>query len=276
MGLLAASTLFLSACEAAREEPREISEEPARQEAAGPSPKELVEESQNSAMPDFSGAQHVAQFVDWASAAPVTRREEIRDQIHEARNNNEIALGLIREFQNAEQVDHSRALVILALLGEQRNATGVEFLIEYVWKDLPREGPGMVESGTTLEFQNMERLQVKAVNGLAYTKDPKALREVLEVVSKHPSKAVRAEAASSYLWNHEDLESARETLSQYLRKDELALLDRPVRGPDMEGEEFNNLLAIFLENHPELQPPEPMKHDPVEDDRPEEDQPPEQ
>ncbi len=272
--LFACTTLLLGACQTLYEKPQTVGEEPTRQEAAGPSPKELIEERQNSVMPDFFERSHVAQFVDWATAAPVSRREEIRAQMHKAQDSDAIAKGLIEAFQKAEREDHTRALVILALLGELRNPTGTEFLIEYVWRELPTGGPVMVETGVSLERQNMVRLQVKAVNGLAYTRDPKVLREVLEIVAKHPSKAVRTEAASSYLWNQGNSESARKTLSQYVREGESALIDRPVRGVDMSGEQFNRQLELFLKRHPELQPPAPTQREPVEEKPTEADQPP--
>jgi hypothetical protein len=204
----------------------------------------------------------------------VSRREDIRERVHKAQDINAIAQGLIEAFQQTERVDHSRALVILALLGELRNPTGTEFLIEYVWREPPTGGPVMVETGVSLAHQNMVRLQVKAVNGLAYTKDPDVLKEVLEIVAKHPSMAVRTEAASSYLWNQGDAEGARKTLSEYVRDGESALIDRPVRGVEMSGKEFNYQLEQFLEGHPELQPPAPTQREPVDEKPTEADQPP--
>lgn len=272
--LLACTTLLFGACGSTVERPQSVGEEPTRQAAAEPSPKKLIEERQNSVMPDFYERAHVARFVDWASAAPVSRREEIRAHVHNAQDSDAIARGLIEAFQKSEREDHSRALVILALLGELRNPIGTEFLIEYAWRELPTGGPVMVETGVSLEHQNMVRLQVKAVNGLAYTKNPEVLQGVLEIVAKHPSRAVRTEAASSYLWNQGDTDSVRKMLSQYVRDGESALIDRPVRGVDMSGEQFNRQLELFLKRHPELQPAAPKERKPIDEKPTDADQPP--
>ena len=107
----------------------------------------------------------------------------------------------------------------------------------------------------------MERLQVKAANALPYARTNEAFKATLEVVAKHPLKPVRVEAASSYLWNAGNSEEARRTLTRYLRKDELMLLDRPVREPGSSAKEFNRLLAVYLERHPELRAPAPQRGD---------------
>jgi hypothetical protein len=82
---------------------------------------------------------------------------------------------------------------------------------------------------------------------------------VTEIIANHPSKIVRAEAINAYLWNHEDSDDARKFLSQYVRKDELILLDRVRRKTGENAESFNRKLDEFLKRHPEVVPPPPEK-----------------
>jgi hypothetical protein len=209
-------------------------------------------------LPALARAGDVPTFVDAAGAAPVSRREEVRAIVQSAQGNAEIANRLIAEFEAAQKRDFSRALVILSLIGEQRHPSGTAFLSTFIWRPLPRGGRPRGELGLSREAEALERLQVKAANALPYARTREALQATLEVVRKHPLKPVRVEAASSYLWNMGNSEEARRTLSTYLREDERLLLDRPVRQDGMSGRQFNRLLAIYLERHPELRPPAPQ------------------
>jgi hypothetical protein len=232
---------------------------PVPRHPVGPSPAELAGRRQSEPLPPLAQAGDVAAFVSAAGAAPVSRREEIRARIQRVQADAAIAQGLIAEFRAAEKTDHSRALVILSLLGELRNPVGTAFLIDYVWKPLPTGGEIIAELGVSAEHEDMERLQVKAANAIAYARTEEASRTALELAGRHPSRAVRAEAASSYLWNQGGSDEARRLLSQYLRRDEQALLDRPVRDVGMSGEEFNRLLGLYLKRNPQLRPPAPQR-----------------
>lgn len=227
--------------------------------AAGPSPAELAEQRQRRPLPPLAQALDVPAFIDAAGAAPVSRREEIRAQVQRVQADSAIAQRLIAEFERAEKTDHSRALVILSLLGELRNPAGTAFLIDYVWRPLPTGGRIIAELGVSAEHEAMERLQAKAANAIAYARTQEASKAALDLAGRHPSRAVRAEAASSYLWNQRGSEEARRLLSQALRRDERALLDRPVRDAGMSAEQFNRLLADYLERHPQLRPPVPQR-----------------
>ena len=100
-------------------------------------------------------------------------------------------------------------------------------------------------------------LQAKAIDGLAYLRNPEADNEVLRAAGKHPSRIVRAEAIDAYLWNHQDSAEAKATLARYVRPDEKVFLDRVRRGDGEGAEQFNPKLAQFLKAHPELAPPKP-------------------
>lgn len=235
---------------------------PATTTPAGPAPEVLRAAIAQQPLPRLAGGADVAAFVDAAGQAPVARREALRQLIGDARDNTDITKQLIAEFRAARQHDFSRALVVLALLGEQRNPAGTEFLDKFVWEPLPRGGPVLKELGLSAAAEAQERLQVKAANAIPYARTPLALRLTLEIAARHPLKAVRIEAASSYLWNQGNSDVARRTLAAALRRDEQAVLDRPIRDAGMSAQDFNRQLDGYLRRHPELQPPAPERSGP--------------
>lgn len=232
---------------------------PATTTPSGPAPEVLRAGIAQQPLPPLTSAADVPAFVDAAAVAPVSRREQLRELIGSAQGDTEIANRLIAEFEVARKTDFSRALVILALLGEQRNPAGVAFLTKFVWQPLPQGGPVLRELGISAAAETQERLQVKAANGIPYARTPQALKATLEIAARHPLQAVRIEAASSYLWNQGNSEQARRALAGVLRKDELMVLDRPVRVDGMSAQEFNRQLTRYLRLHPELQPPPPER-----------------
>jgi hypothetical protein len=226
---------------------------------SSPAPDVLRAGLAHQPLPQLVDASDVQAFVVAAGAAPVARREEIRAIIDGAHDNTEITKSLIREFEAAQTTDFSRALVLLSLIGEQRNPAGVAFLVDFVWQPLPKGGPVIEELGMSAEAEAMERLQVKAANAIPYARTEKALQAALEIAAKHPLKTVRIEAASSYLWNQRNSDQARRALAAVLRKDDLVVLDRPVHDTGMSAREFNSQIANYLDRHPELQPPAPRR-----------------
>lgn len=233
--------------------------EPATATPAGPAPDVLRAALAARPLPALASAADVPAFVSAAAVAPVAQREAVRGLIAGARDNAAIASRLIAEFELARSRDFSRAQVALALLGEQRNTAGLAFLTTFVWQPLPGGGLAIEELGMSVAAEAQERLQVQAANAIPYARTQPALQAALEIAARHPSKAVRIEAASSYLWNRGNSEEARRTLGQVLRRDELVVLDRPIREAGMTGQDFNRQLARYLERHPELQPPPPER-----------------
>jgi hypothetical protein len=232
---------------------------PVGRQPSGPPPTELRAEAASAPLPALRSAGDVRAFIDAASAAPVSRREEVRATIQRTRNIVDVAKGLIAEFEIAQKTDFSRALVILSLIGEQRSPAGTSYLVKFIRRPLPSGSRPTTESGVSPEAEALERLQVKAANALPYASTAQALQATLEVVRSHPLKPVRIEAASSYLWNTGNSEEARRTLSRFLRKDELLVLDRPVRDQGTTAEQFNRQLALYLDRHPEVRAPAPTR-----------------
>ncbi|HZI12568.1 MAG TPA: hypothetical protein VE153_19450 [Myxococcus sp.] len=194
-------------------------------------------------------------FIDWAGMSVPDERETARREIAAAASNPDIVRAVIDEARSAQKTDHSRALISLSILGEMRSEQGERFLREFIQQPLPTQGT--VVEGDLIEATALAQLQAKAVAGLAYRRTRAADAEVMRLAGQHPSKIVRAEAISAYLWNHGDTDEARRALAPHVRKDERILLERVRRVSGESAESFNRKLEAFLRAHPELTPPAP-------------------
>jgi hypothetical protein len=230
---------------------------PATNSPAGPSPSTLLKNYKLHSPPPLASATDVSRFLDWAGASHVDEREDARKAIAAVADRKDILDALVKEVEGVQTTDHTRALLALALLGETRSPTAQEFFAEFARRPLPAQGT--VIEGEIIEQTRAAQLQAKAVDGLAYANTDSSNRIVTQIIAEHPSKIVRAEAINAYLWNHGDSDAARKFLSQYVRKDELILLDRVRRNTGETAESFNNKLAQFLKQHPEVMPPPPEK-----------------
>lgn len=200
-------------------------------------------------------------FLDWASSSIPSEREQVRAIITEAAGNQSIAEHLIDEIERALDTDHTRALVALALLGEMRSPYSEGYLREFVWRPLPESGP--MAEGVIIARQSLAMLQAKAAAGLAYYGTLQ--NEMLNIIGYHPSRVVRSEAISAYLYSEGDSESARRLVLEAVRPNEAVFVDRIRRISGMSHQAFNTELAAYLELHPEVVPPDPEKC--PEDDR---------
>jgi hypothetical protein len=230
---------------------------PATNTPGGPSPSTLLKSYKLHSPPALSSASDVPRFLDWAGASHVDERDDARKVLAEAASRPEVIDGFIKEIERVQTTDHTRALLALALLGETRNPTAQDFFAEFARRPLPTTGT--VIEGEIIEQTRAAQLQAKAVDGLAYANTEASNRTVTQIIAEHPSKIVRAEAINAYLWNHGDSDEARKFLTQFVRKDDLILLDRVRRDTGETAASFNRKLAVFLDKHPELGPPQPDK-----------------
>jgi len=223
----------------------------------GQQPSVNVQELAKRKAPALSGTGEDAKksalaFIDWASASTKAQDGQVREMIAGARENGEIVMAICDEAFAKQQVDHSRALVALSLIGEMKSAIGMDCLTKFVSQPLPEKGT--VVEGEILEQTSLAMLQAKAIDGLAYLRNEKADRLVVEAAAKHPSRIVRAEAIAAYLWNHNYDAKSKELLKSVIRKDEVIFLDRLVKQADESKESFNQRLATYLKMHPEVVP----------------------
>jgi hypothetical protein len=230
---------------------------PATNTPGGPSPSTLLKSYKLHSPPALSSLSDVPRFLDWAGASHADERDDARKVLADAASRPEVIDGFIKEIERVQTTDHTRALLALALLGETRNPTAQDFFAEFARRPLPTTGT--VIEGEIIEQTRAAQLQAKAVDGLAYANTEASNRTVTQIIAEHPSKIVRAEAINAYLWNHGDSDEARKFLTQFVRKDDLILLDRVRRDTGENAASFNRKLAAFLDRHPELGPPPPDK-----------------
>lgn len=244
--------------------------EPAAEEPAGARPSELLEQRPKRPAPELTGdgataLKQAMAFVEWAAEATAGEDDLVREAVARGRDNAAIVEALCEHVYTVREVDHSRALVTLSLLGEMRSRYAVKCLAKVVSLPLPEKGT--VVEGEIIERTALEILQAKAIDGLAYFNDRETDELVLKAVAENPSRIVRAEAVAAYLWNHQDSDEARRNLSRYVRSDEKIFLDRVVRGRGEKAESFNPKLEAFLKAHPELMPPPPEQREVEPDDQ---------
>ena len=255
-----AVTFGAAACKAPPARQAVSGKAPATTEAGGPSPSRLYASRTLHKPPPLTGSgeaarRNVLSFIDWAGMSTVEEREDARKVITGARDNGDVAKVLCDEAFQAQKTDHSRALLVLAILGEMRSSVGAECLERFM--RLPFPDSGTVVDGEIVEQTALGTLQAKAIAGLAYMRTARGDEAVLRAVAKHPSRIVRAEAMNAYLWNHGDTPQARATLRRYVRKGEEAFLDRIRREPGDSASVFNRRLDAYLKAHPEAIPPVP-------------------
>jgi hypothetical protein len=237
---------------------------PYSKEAGGPAPSQILAGRTLHKPPALSGEGDVARrsalaFIEWAGGSTLEEREDARQVIAGARENKQIAGVLCQEAFSAQKIDHSRALIVLSILGEMRSPVGEECLRRFVNLPFPQEGTKTTE-GEIVEQTALATLQAKAIDGLAYMSTASGDEEVLRQVQKHPSIIVRAEAINAYLWNHRNSPAeARRKVSQYVRKGEEIYLDRIRREEGEHAESFNRKLEAYLKAHPEVMPPAPER-----------------
>lgn len=261
--VFATVTLFVVSV-AATWRPNSVSQEKTQQgpnskEPAGPRPSRILAARPRTQPPALAGAGDQARkatlaFIDWAGASTLDEREVARKAIAGARENKDVAVVLCEEAFKAQKADHSRALLVLSILGELRNPAGEECLHRFLKIPFPTQGT-MTKEGEIAEQTALGELQAQAIDGLAYIRTKTGDEEVLRQVKEHPSIIVRAEAIDAYLWNHQNSQEARNTLKQYVRKGEEIYLDRIRREDGERGESFNRKLEAYLKAHPEVIPP---------------------
>lgn len=196
-------------------------------------------------------------LIAWASASTGKEHEEVRKAIQEVGHDGEVVDALCKEAFAAQPKDHSRTLIALALIGETKTETGERCLAEFVRLPFPASGHDV--EGEILEQTALATLQAKAADGLAYRMTASGDAEVRRLIREHPSRIVRAEAISAYLWNRGDSAEAKEELAGVVRPDEKIFLDRVRRVSGDTAATFNAKLGEFLQLHPELRPPQPER-----------------
>ena len=209
---------------------------------------------------DSGDAQRTAsELIAWAARSTLDEHEAVREAIQQVSRSEGVLRALCAEAFGSQSRDHSRTLIVLSLIGETKSDTGERCLTEFVQQPFPSQGHYV--HGEILEQTALGTLQAKAVDGLAYRRTETADALVLRLIRSHPSRIVRAEAISAYLWNRKDSDEAKAALADVVRPDEKIFLDRVRRVPGETAATFNPKLTKFLETHPEARPPAPRKGD---------------
>lgn len=197
----------------------------------------------------------VQEFINWASGSDLTERERIREEISKVANDEEILNRLINEFERVDTTDVGYSLIVLSIIGEMQNPKALTFFDSLANRKLP-EQVERFHSGLT-KRDVAEILSSKAAECAAYLKTPESDRLLLNIISQHPSEAVRSAAIDAYLYNKGDTEEAKQGLRQYAKESDLKFIDRTrfTRASNKEG--FDRNLSLFYSKNPKEIAPEP-------------------
>lgn len=236
--------------------PAQDNQRPAAKERSVGSPSSRGETQRMEKAPQIfadekRGPASAKALIEWASRSTPAQREDARRTFAGARENKVVIDTLCAEAFDAQKTDHSRALVVLAILGETRSPHAERCLARFLEIPFPQDGKP-TEEGEIPEQTALATLQAKAVDGLAYLNTKSADEVVLKQVSDHPSIIVRAEAINAYLYNKKNSPEARATLQRRVRKGEEIYLDRVSREEGETRDTFNRKLDTFLKKHPEV------------------------
>src|SRR3954470_13999457 len=96
--------------------------DPKSKQPGGPSPSRLMGERTMQKAPVLAGQggeakSAVLRFIDWAGKSNMKQREEARQAMARARDNKDIVRSLCQEAFTAQKRDHSRAILILSIIG---------------------------------------------------------------------------------------------------------------------------------------------------------------
>lgn len=219
-------------------------------------------------------ANSVYDFLVYAATATRSQKEEIRAMIARKQGDEAISKEVQALYPKILADDFDFALVTLSILGELRAKNAIGFFVGVLNQPYPEER--MIADPGLTKRESIELLQSKAVQGLAYLKDPTVDAIVMKAAREHPSKAVRNAAVEALLYNASDRAGVRKSLGESLRKEDLIFLDQVSRGATQSPDDFNRQLAAFAERHPEARyeaPGEPtVKPKPVRPQKPRKDE----
>jgi hypothetical protein len=161
------------------------------------------------------------EFVNWASALPRSRADEVADQIDlvgcVSGSCDSSVLDDLVALANDETRQVGTRRVAVAILGELRNPEAVPALQTIVDAPLP---PVEISHHPLTDRAIAAAIASRAVEAIAYIGTEDALAYVLDRAANHPARVVRLKAIDAYLFNHGDSSAARDALLATVRAQE--------------------------------------------------------
>lgn len=192
----------------------------------------------------------LGEFLAFAAAVPVSAVEVIQARIADSRGDATVVDRLHEELWALPVVDVSRHRVLLATIGELRDAGSAGKLHDFVWYEgeltPPQPSPDASRS-CRFELDATEMLQARAVEMLAFLNTDEASEATLEVAARHPKRAVRLSAIDAYLFNHGDTADAAEKLRGLVPPEDQSAVGLPRRTRDTDPQELERIMLAQLE-----------------------------
>ncbi len=204
----------------------------------------------NGPAPSLTGSEtaevRVGRFLEWVTYATNADLGKAVAKIYEVHGDAALGTELVNRFNAARNVDASRALMILSVLGEMRTAPGRKLFKRLLAEPVP--APSGAEHDVVRE--RLLGYQIKAVHGLGYLFSGAADQELLHLAGSHPQRVIRAAAIRTYVFNQGD--AARETARAAAKPGEEWFADRFENRNMNSGTTFDERLQEFEAKHPEL------------------------
>ncbi len=191
----------------------------------------------------------VDDFLLYAATAPVSEKERVRAAIARRAGDERIGAAIQERYRKIVEDDYDFALVALSVLGELRAKNSIPFFAGILDERVSANDRDFEHGLSRGDALNM--LQAKAVEGLAYLKDPEADEIVLKTAAEHPSRHVRSAAVQAMLYNADDKAEARRKLEGVLSDEDRSLLDLVRRTGARQTGDFNARLAEIYKKYPD-------------------------
>src|SRR6188768_2220055 len=204
----------------------------------------------------------IESFVLWVAGTPMSKVQEVRDAIADARADDKVAGKLIATLFELPATDIGRHQMLLSIIGEMARPEFFEPLVRFI--ELPDDdimryvGDAPPCGVCTTQIIPAALLKGRAVEMLAHLRTTEALEAVLGFASKHESRVVRLAALDAYTYNHDDNPESLARAAAAARPEEAKFVGLPRRTRDMDPEKFEASVDAFYKRYPEELPPAPQ------------------
>ncbi len=203
-------------------------------------------------MPPLGGTGQAAidsarNFIDWTMGARASQIAAARQLVKTAASNPEIVQAMVNEVHLDDLGPWNRYVIVLAILGEMQTDAG-NALFSQIVDIAPRPFIASVDTNRKPPNVALTGLQIKSVQGLAFSRDSTSNQKLLSVIHDHPSHAVRVAAIQAYVQTNGP--SAKPAALAAARPAEQLYVDSFPRMSETDQSAFDPKLTAYLAAHP--------------------------
>ncbi|WP_319451239.1 MULTISPECIES: hypothetical protein [unclassified Mycobacterium] len=200
-------------------------------------------------------------YLAWAATVPHTETSIICETIARGKNDQALTDTLLQALERVPVVDVGRHLMLLATIGELRDARAVERLEAFAWSTEPlvHRAEEELDGDNSSRLDPRGALQARAAEMLSFHGTEEADAATLRLAAEHPDRAVRIAAIDAHLYNHGDSPEATQQLLEIVQPQDRKFVGLPRFLRDMQSDEFDQRVSAFYEQNPDERPPQPSR-----------------